>query len=99
MESCGGLATRRSAGRQPARSLPSCPTMSLPNRMLPSAGLQKQRLVVTLRKVLGHVAGNAGLASFQHLEVLVAHFGGRVAVSVTGSSSSSDRTVSTSASV
>src|ERR1019366_4389788 len=44
----------------------------------PTAGLQKQRLYVTLEKVLGHVAGNAGLAGLPHLEALVAHLGGHL---------------------
>jgi hypothetical protein len=37
---------------------------------------QKQRLDVTFEKVFRHVAGYAGFAALQHLEILVAHFGG-----------------------
>src|ERR1035437_2442950 len=43
MESCGGLATRRSAGCQAAGSLPSCPTKdlmaaALPSKRIPESG-------------------------------------------------------------
>src|ERR1035437_8469283 len=36
---------------------------------------QKQRFDVAFEKVFGDVAGNAGFAGLQHLEVLVPHFG------------------------